>query len=266
MNNQNNTDSNIGKNEKTHSNPENQNNEDSNIRENQKTHSNPENIIEIQNLKKSYDDGKIKALNGIDLEIKKGEFVSIIGPSGSGKSTLLNMIGALDVADEGSINVAGIDLTKNKDLSRFRSEEIGFVFQLHNLIPNLTAKENVEIPMLETAFSSKAMEERAISLLKSVDLPDKLDQKPTKLSGGQRQRVAIARALVNHPSIILADEPTGSLDSKTGDIILDLIKDLHQKENVTLVLVTHEPYVANMADRIITVRDGKIKEEKANLK
>ncbi|MDP3623242.1 MAG: ABC transporter ATP-binding protein [Methanobacteriaceae archaeon] len=250
----------------------NQNNKDSNIRESENTYSNPENqkplenIIEIKNLKKSYDDGKIKALNGIDLEIKKGEFVSIIGPSGSGKSTLLNMIGALDVADEGTINVAGIDLTKNKDLSRFRSEEIGFVFQLHNLIPNLSTKENVEIPMLETAFSGKAMEERAISLLKSVDLEDKLDQKPTKLSGGQRQRVAIARALVNHPSIILADEPTGSLDSKTGDIILDLIKDLHQKENVTLVLVTHEPYVANMADRIITVRDGKIKEEKANLK
>lgn len=210
MNNQIENDLNIGENES--------------IISNQNKQNNPENIIEIKNLKKSYDDGKIKALNGIYLEIKKGEFVSIIGPSGSGKSTLLNMIGALDVADEGSIKVAGIDLTKNKNLSRFRSEEIGFVFQLHNLIPNLSAKENVEIPMLETAFSGKAMEEHTISLLKSVDLEDKLDQKPTKLSGGQRQRVAIARALVNHPSIILADEPTGSLDSKTGDIILDLIK------------------------------------------
>ena len=225
---------------------------------------NSENIIEIKGLKKSYDNGQIKALNGIDLEIKKGEFVSIIGPSGSGKSTLLNMIGALDTASEGSINVAGIDLTQTKDLSTFRSQEIGFVFQLHNLIPNLTVLENVQIPMLETSISSKAMEKRALELLKSVDLEDRVDQKPTKLSGGERQRVAIARALVNHPSIILADEPTGALDSKTGDIILDLLKNLHKEENVTLVMVTHEPYVANMADRIITVRDGNILEEKVN--
>jgi putative ABC transport system ATP-binding protein len=225
---------------------------------------NSENIIEIRGLKKSYDKGKIKALNGIDLEIKKGEFVSIIGPSGSGKSTLLNMIGALDTAGEGSVNVAGIDLTQTKDLSKFRSQEIGFVFQLHNLIPNLTVLENVQIPMLGTNVSGKEMEERAISLLKSVDLEDKINQRPTKLSGGERQRVAIARALVNHPSIILADEPTGALDSKTGDIILEVLKDLHKKENVTLVMVTHEPYVANMADRIITVLDGKIKEEKVN--
>jgi putative ABC transport system ATP-binding protein len=225
---------------------------------------NSENIIEIKGLKKSYDNGQIKALNGIDLEIKKGEFVSIIGPSGSGKSTLLNMIGALDTASEGSINVAGIDLTQTKDLSTFRSQEIGFVFQLHNLIPNLTVLENVQIPMLETSISSKAMEKRALKLLKSVYLEDRVDQKPTKLSGGERQRVAIARALVNHPSIILADEPTGALDSKTGDIILDLLKNLHKEENVTLVMVTHEPYVANMADRIITVRDGNILEEKVN--
>jgi putative ABC transport system ATP-binding protein len=219
-------------------------------------------LINIKNLKKSYEKGQIKALNGVDLEIKRGEFVSIIGPSGSGKSTLLNMIGALDVADEGSINVAGRDLLKNKDLSKFRSEEVGFVFQLHNLIPNLTVLENVEIPMLETSLSSKKMEERALKLLKSVGLEDKIKLKPTKLSGGERSRVAIARALVNHPSIILADEPTGSLDSKTGDIILSLLKDIHLKENVTLVMVTHEPYVANMADRTITVRDGKIKEDK----
>jgi putative ABC transport system ATP-binding protein len=222
------------------------------------------NIIEIKDLKKSYDNGTIKALNGIDLEIKKGEFVSIIGPSGSGKSTLLNMIGALDKGDEGSINVAGIDLMHKKDLSGFRSGEIGFVFQLHNLIPNLTVLENVKIPMLETPLSSKKMEERAMELLRSVELEDKINQRPTKLSGGQRQRVAIARALVNHPSVILADEPTGALDSKTGDLILNLLKDIHKKENVTLVMVTHEPYVANMADRIITVLDGKIEEDKAN--
>jgi len=222
------------------------------------------NIIEIKGLKKSYDKGKITALNGIDLQIKKGEFVSIIGPSGSGKSTLLNMIGALDTAGEGGVEVAGIDLTKTKDLSKFRSQEIGFVFQLHNLIPNLTVLENVQIPMIGTSISGKDMEKRALELLKSVDLEDRINQRPTKLSGGERQRVAIARALVNNPSIILADEPTGALDSKTGDIILDLLKDLHKKENVTLVMVTHEPYVANMADRIITVRDGKILEEKEN--
>lgn len=216
------------------------------------------NIIEIHDLKKSYDDGKIKALNGLNLEVKKGEFLSIMGPSGSGKSTLLNMIGALDVADEGTIKVAGIDLMKTTELNQFRSQEIGFVFQMHNLIPNLTVLENVEIPMYESNLSSSQMRERAMEILKAVDLEDKADQIPTKLSGGQRQRVAIARALVNRPSIILADEPTGSLDSKTGDVILKLLSDLHEKENVTLVMVTHEPYVGNMAERIVNVLDGKI--------
>lgn len=218
---------------------------------------NNENIIEIKDLKKGYDNGKIKALNGMNLTVKKGEFISIMGPSGSGKSSLLNMIGGLDVADEGTINVAGIDMMKTKNLNQFRSKEIGFVFQMHNLIPNLTVVENVEIPMYETNTSSKEMRERALELLKSVGLEDKVDQKPTKLSGGQRQRVAIARALVNKPSIILADEPTGSLDSKTGEVILNLLKDLHTKENVTLVMVTHEPYVGNQAERIVTVLDGK---------
>lgn len=219
---------------------------------------NAENIIEIRNLKKSYDEGKITALNGIDLTVKKGEFISIMGPSGSGKSTLLNMMGALDIADEGTIKVAGIDLKEETNLSDFRSKEIGFVFQMHNLIPNLTVLENVEIPMYESDLTSEQMRKRALELLKSVNLEDKKDQIPTKLSGGQRQRVAIARALVNKPSIILADEPTGALDSKTGDKILKLMSDLHEKENVTLVMVTHEPYVGNMAERIINVLDGKI--------
>ena len=223
------------------------------------------NVIEIKGLKKSYENGQIMALNGINLEIKEGEFVSIIGPSGSGKSTLLNMIGALDNADEGSINVAGTNLTQKNDLSKFRLDEIGFVFQLHNLIPNLTVLENVQIPLLETPLSDENMDKRALDLLKSVNLENKINQKPTKLSGGERQRVAIARALVNHPSIILADEPTGSLDSKTQDIILDLLKDVHKKENVTLIIVTHSPYVANMADRSITVLDGEIKDEKVNI-
>jgi putative ABC transport system ATP-binding protein len=223
-----------------------------------------ENIIEIKGLKKSYENGAIKALNGVDLKIRKGECVSIIGPSGSGKSTLLNMIGALDRADEGQINVAGIDLMQKKDLSQFRLNEIGFVFQLHNLIPNLTVLENVQTPLIETVISDEDMEKRALDILKSVNLEDKINQKPTKLSGGERQRVAIARALVNHPSIILADEPTGALDSKTQDIILKLLMDIHKNEKVTLIMVTHEQYVADMAERSIFVLDGKIEKDKMN--
>lgn len=219
---------------------------------------NNQNIIQIKNLIKTYDQGRIVALDGIDMEIQRGEFVSLMGPSGSGKSTLLNMIGALDQADEGFIKVAGYDLMEKKDFSPFRSKEIGFIFQLHNLIPNLTVSENVQIPMLQTKTSDEEMVQRAAQLLKSVNLENRLDQVPTKLSGGERQRVAIARALVNHPSIILADEPTGALDSKTGDLILKLLREIHQKENVTLVLVTHEEYVAQMADRTINLMDGKI--------
>ena len=218
-----------------------------------------ENIVEIRNLRKGFDKGKITALNGIDLNIKKGEFVSIIGPSGSGKSTLLNMIGALDRPDEGKIMVAGYDLQGKSDLSQFRSREIGFIFQLHNLIPNLSVVENVEIPMFERAMSSKQMRKRALKLLEYMNLRDKVDRKPTELSGGERQRVAIARALANEPSIILADEPTGSLDSKNGQMILKLLKDLHEKENVTLIMVTHDMNVASMAGRTIEVLDGKIK-------
>jgi len=218
-----------------------------------------ENVVEIEGLKKSYENGKIKALDGADLKIKKGEFVSIIGPSGSGKSTLLNMLGALDQPDEGKITVSGHDLTKTKDLNHFRSKEIGFIFQLHNLIPNLTVLENVEIPMYESRLSSKKMHERALKLLDYVGLQEKASRKPTQLSGGERQRVAIARALANNPSIILADEPTGSLDSKTGQIILQRLKEIHEKEKVTLIMVTHDMSVASMAERTIEVLDGKIK-------
>jgi ABC-type lipoprotein export system ATPase subunit len=217
-----------------------------------------DNIIEIKNLTKGFESSKIMALNGIDLEIKKGEFVSIIGPSGSGKSTLLNMIGALDKPDQGSLIVAGNNLTQKKDLSNFRSKEIGFVFQLHNLIPNITVLENVVIPMYGTGQSSKYMKERALKLLDFVGLSEKIKRNPTELSGGERQRVAIARALANEPSIILADEPTGSLDSKTGQMILDRLRKLHEKENVTLIIVTHDMNVASLADRTIEVLDGKV--------
>lgn len=216
------------------------------------------NIIEIKNLKKSYEDGHIKALNGIDLTIEEGEFVSIIGPSGSGKSTLLNMLGALDLPDSGSINVAGYDLLSNTKLNEFRGDKLGFIFQLHNLIPNISVVENVEIPMFTKDWSSKQMRERALNLLDIVGLKDKAKQMPNKLSGGERQRVAIARALANEPSIILADEPTGSLDSKTSNKILKQLTKLHNEENVTLIVVTHDMNVAKLADRVIEVLDGKI--------
>ncbi|MDO5848434.1 MAG: ABC transporter ATP-binding protein [Methanobrevibacter sp.] len=217
------------------------------------------NIVEIKDLVKTYEKGNIKALNGIHLTIEDGEFVSIIGPSGSGKSTLLNMLGALDVPDSGYINVAGFDLTSNKKLNEFRGDKIGFIFQLHNLIPNLSVVENVEIPMFTKKWGSKKMRERALHLLDIVGLEDKAKMKPNQLSGGERQRVAIARALANEPSIILADEPTGSLDSKTSNKILKQLNELHKKENVTLIMVTHDMDVARLADRVIEVLDGKIK-------
>ncbi|MBQ9160152.1 MAG: ABC transporter ATP-binding protein [Methanobrevibacter sp.] len=216
------------------------------------------NAVEIKDLYKSYENGRIKALNGINLTIKDGEFVSIIGPSGSGKSTLLNMLGALDVPDSGSISVAGEDLKSSKNLNEFRGEKIGFIFQLHNLIPNISVRENVEIPMFTQGMSSKEMKNRALKLLDDVGLKDKADILPNKLSGGERQRVAIARALANDPSIILADEPTGSLDSKTSSKILKQLIDLHEDKNVTLIIVTHDMDVAKLADRVVEVLDGEI--------
>ena len=214
--------------------------------------------VDIRDLYKSYEGGKIKALNGNSLKIEDGEFVSIIGPSGSGKSTLLNMLGALDVPDSGSITVAGQDLTRNRKLNIFRGEKIGFIFQLHNLIPNISVRENIEIPMYTQKMSSKEMKNRALELLDGVGLRDKADILPSKLSGGERQRVAIARALANRPSIILADEPTGSLDSKTSSKILKQLIKLHQDENVTLIIVTHDMDVAKLADRVVEVLDGEI--------
>ena len=203
-----------------------------------------ENVVEIKDLKKSYENGHIKALNGISLTIEEGEFVSIIGPSGSGKSTLLNMLGALDLPDSGSISVAGYNLLKNKKLSEFRRDKIGFIFQLHNLIPNISVVENVKIPMFTKKWSNQQMTKRALGLLDAVGLRNKANQMPNKLSGGERQRVAIARALANNPSIILADEPTGSLDSKTSNKILKELDKLHKENNVTLIVVTHDMNVA----------------------
>ena len=200
------------------------------------------NAVEIKDLYKSYEGGKIKALNGINLIIEDGEFVSIIGPSGSGKSTLLNMLGALDVPDSGNISVAGHDLATSKKLNEFRAQRVGFIFQLHNLIPNISVVENIEIPMFTQKMSSKEMRAKALKLLDDVGL----------------KGVAIARALANDPSIILADEPTGSLDSKTSSKILKQLIDLHEDKNVTLIIVTHDMDVAKLADRVIEVLDGEI--------
>ena len=207
---------------------------------------------------KQYDEGAVTALNRINLNIKKGSFVSIIGPSGSGKSTLLNMLGALDTPDSGQVIVNGVDLASQKDLSDFRRHEIGFVFQLHNLIPNLTVQENVEIPLMDAKMSQKEKHKRALLFIEAVGLLDKRKQKPNKLSGGERQRVAIARALVNLPSIILADEPTGALDTRTGAKVLDVLRFVHESINATLIIVTHDRDVARLADRTIEIRDGQI--------
>lgn len=215
-------------------------------------------LIRLTNVLKQYDDGAVTALNNMNLSIKKGSFVSIIGPSGSGKSTLLNMLGALDSPDSGHVIINGVDLARQKDLSDFRRQEIGFIFQLHNLLPNLTVQENVEIPLMDAKMSEKDKHRRALIFIEAVGLLDKRKQKPNKLSGGERQRVAIARALVNFPSIILADEPTGALDTKTGEKILDVLRFVHESINATLIIVTHDRDVAGLAERTIEIRDGQV--------
>jgi ABC-type lipoprotein export system ATPase subunit len=216
-------------------------------------------VVEVRDLTKIYGDGDgVHALDGVNLVIREGEFVAVMGPSGSGKSTLLNILGALDLPTCGVCQVAGQELAKVRDLDRFRSKTVGFVFQLHNLIPTLTAVENVEVPLQEEKMSDAARRERALNLLKLVGLEQRVTFLPSQLSGGQRQRVAIARALANNPAIILADEPTGNLDSKSTDEIMDLLRRLNREHGTTFIVVTHNPSVARAADRIITVRDGKI--------
>ena len=218
-------------------------------------------IVEFKNVKKIYKVGEqeFKALDDVSLEIETGKLVVILGPSGAGKSTLLNMLGALDIPDSGEITVAGNDLTVSKKLNEFRAEKIGFIFQLHNLIPNLSVRQNIEIPMYTQGLSSSQMSQKALSLLDEVGLRDKADLKPTKLSGGERQRVAIARALANDPSIILADEPTGALDSKTGHEVMDLLEELN-KEGQTIILITHDINIAQRAKRILKMMDGNLEE------
>jgi putative ABC transport system ATP-binding protein len=206
---------------------------------------------------KSFDDGRIVALDGMDLDVAEGEFVAIVGPSGCGKSTLLHLVAALDQPDEGSIEVAGHDLSSGHDLTHYRSRRVGMIFQLHNLLPTLTADENVQVPMLELGLSRRERQARARQLLAAVGLSGRERNRPPELSGGERQRVAIARALANDPPILLADEPTGSLDSEAGQRVLELPEDLRRTRGLTLLLVTHEADVARLADRVVRMLDGR---------
>src|SRR5499425_2285956 len=218
-------------------------------------------IIRTWDLKKTYvmGDQEIHAVSGVDLEIRKGEYVAIMGPSGSGKSTLMNLIGCLDTPSSGLYYLNGnlVSEMDDDELARIRNQEIGFVFQTFNLLARATALHNVELPLIYSGIGSKERSERAKMALAMVELSDRMHHKPNELSGGQRQRVAIARALVNHPSIILADEPTGNLDSQTGIEIMKLFDRLHREGN-TIILVTHERDIAEFAHRVISIRDGRI--------
>ena len=221
-------------------------------------------MIKTRSLTKIYDMGEVKvhAIRGIDLEIKKGEFVAIMGPSGSGKSTLLHMLGGLDTPSSGRVFVDGEEISRlsEDELAKMRSKKIGFVYQFHNLIPTLTALENVELPMIFRGTKQDKRRKKAASLLESVGLGDRLGHTPTQLSGGQQQRVAVARALANSPAIILGDEPTGELDTKSGKEVLGIMKRLNKEEELTLVIVTHDHGVAKQASRIIHVLDGRIEQ------
>tara|TARA_B100001027_G_scaffold199996_1_gene159094 strand:+ start:490 stop:1194 length:705 start_codon:yes stop_codon:yes gene_type:complete len=226
-------------------------------------------LISLKKIKRHYDVGgeKVRALDGVDLTINQNEYISIMGPSGSGKSTLMNMIGCLDTPTEGTYEFEG-ELVHEMDddqLASIRNRKIGFVFQTFNLLPKATALRNVEVPLIYSNISKSKRLKMASDSLISVGLEDRLDHKPNELSGGQRQRVAIARALVNNPSIILADEPTGNLDSKSGVEIMKILHELYNNGN-TIILVTHEEDIAMHAKRIITIFDGKIKEDKINKK
>lgn len=216
-------------------------------------------ILETRALTRVYGEKvPVKALDGVDLQIRRGEVLAIVGPSGSGKSTLLNLIGALDRPTSGEVIVNGTPLSKVRNLDRFRSRTIGFIFQSHNLLPTLTARENVEVPMYELPLRPGQRRARAVELLALVGLAGRRDHLPNQLSGGERQRVAIARALANSPSIVLADEPTGNLDSKNTADIVALLTRLNREQGVTLVIVTHNTEVAAAAQRVITFRDGRI--------
>lgn len=222
------------------------------------------NIIEIRNLSKIYPGGvEVRALDGIDLDIRRGEFLSIIGPSGSGKSTLLHMIGILDTPSSGTITIDGRVVTEmsEKERSKARNEVLGFVFQYHHLLPDFTALENVMMPLLIAGTGKKAARDIAAGLLEDVGLAERMDHLPSQLSGGQAQRVSVARALANNPGIVIGDEPTGNLDTKSSDMIYDLLRKLNQDRGQTFILVTHDEKMAKKTDRIIRLVDGKIYED-----
>jgi ABC-type lipoprotein export system ATPase subunit len=221
-------------------------------------------VFEARELKKEYEDGQVQALRGVNLRILQGEFVTIIGPSGCGKTTLLQILGALDRPSSGTLHYRGESIADLADPSTYRAREIGFIFQAFHLLPTFTAVENVQIPMFETDRSAAQRKERAIDLLKAVGLAQRLDHFPAKLSGGERQRVAIARSLANGPSVLLADEPTGNLDSKNARLILELIFRLQREQNMTLVLVTHDMAIAQSASRTIQMMDGRIVSDSNN--
>lgn len=220
-------------------------------------------IIEMKGIVKRFYVGspnELEILHGLDLEVLEGEFISIIGASGSGKSTLMNIIGALDRPTEGEYYLDHLLVSTIKDsgLSKIRNQKIGFVFQTFNLIPRSTALSNVELPMLYSGMQKAERRERAEELLELVDMSDRAKHRPNELSGGQKQRIAIARAMANNPSIILADEPTGALDSKTGRMVMDIFHELHEKQGKTIILITHNPELAEETERIITLSDGNI--------
>ncbi len=223
-------------------------------------------LIQLEKIEKIYEIGTVQvaALRGIDLSLGKNEYIAIMGPSGSGKSTLMNILGCLDTASSGIYNLNNINVSDMDDdqLAEIRNREIGFVFQTFNLLPRATALHNVELPLIYNGTSAVQRRKQAMEALEKVGLADRVHHKPNELSGGQRQRVAIARALVNRPSIILADEPTGNLDSRTGDEIMEIFEDLHEQGN-TIILVTHEEYIAEHSDRIIRLRDGLIERDEA---
>lgn len=217
--------------------------------------------ISIHGVVKAFENGRLRALDGIDLQVRRGEFVAIVGPSGCGKSTLLHLIAALDRPDEGTIIVADHDLAAAERLNEYRARDVGIVFQLDNLLPTLTASENVQVPMFGQGRSGRERRKRAEELLGMVGLADRARNRPPQLSGGERQRVAIARALANSPAILLADEPTGRLDSASGRRVLDLLEEIRREQGITVILVTHDPAIAARADRIVQMLDGKIASE-----
>ena len=214
-------------------------------------------VFEATGLIKDFDDGQVHALRGVDLQIADGEFVAIVGPSGSGKTTLLQMLGALDRPSEGTLKYRGESLLDLPDPAAYRAHEIGFVFQAFHLLPTFTAIENVQIPMFEDHKSRAERQDRALELLKAVGLEERVNHYPAKLSGGERQRVAIARSLANSPSVLLADEPTGNLDSESANQVLDLLRSLHADRRMTLILVTHDMSIAACAQRAIQMKDGR---------